>query len=331
MEAGSRQCEAVKIIGLSERTFERWKAVPTVPDGRLTAERTPANRLTDDEKKTILKIANSPEYKDLPPCQIVPRLADEGRYVASESSFYRVLKTVDQMQHRTRSKPRVHKAPNELKATRPNQVWTWDITYLKSCVKGVYFYLYMHVDIFSRKIVGWAVHDAENTEYAAELFSKLCINEKVNPQSLHLHSDNGSPMKGSTMLATLQMLGVVPSFSRPSVSNDNPFSEALFKTLKYHQSYPEGAFDSIDDARLWVETFVAWYNNEHLHSSIGFVTPNQRNSGADIDILSKRKKLYEKAKRKNPLRWSRNTRTWQRENDVVLNPKPHQDGIKRSA
>jgi len=195
----------------------------------------------------------------------------------------------------------------------------WDIRYLKSVVRGEYFYLYLQVDTFSRKIVGWSVHERESEVYAAELFKRLCTEDGVNPLSLRLHSDNGSPMKGSTMLATLQSLGVVPSFSRPSVSNDNSYSEALFKTLKYHHRYPERPFETLKSAHGWVGEFVRWYNNEHLHSGIGFVAPADRHAGRDEEVLRGRRTVYAAAKRRTPRRWSGEAREWKREDIVTLN------------
>ena len=176
------------------------------------------------------------------------------------------------------------------------------------------------VDIYSRKIVGWQVHSEELSVLAADLITDICSREGIGKQQVTLHSDNGSPMKGATMLATLQELGVIPSLSRPSVSNDNPYSESLFRTLKYRPEYPEQRFEDLSTARLWVNGFVDWYNNEHLHSSIKFVTPVQRHTGEDVAILKNRKKVYQEAKKKHPERWSGDTRNWDNIEEVNLNP-----------
>lgn len=280
---------------------------------------TPANKLTDDERQRILDIANSPEFRDKSPAQIVPLLADKRDYVASESSFYRVLKAAGLHAHRGRSKPPTRKKPNELVATRPNQVYSWDITYLKSSVAGMFFYLYFFMDVYSRKIVGYAVHDEQSSEFASDLINDICAAERINRDQLSLHSDNGSPMKGATMLATLQRLGVMPSFSRPSVSNDNPYSEALFKTAKYCPQYPTKPFESKQEAFAWVSEFVHWYNEEHLHSGIRFVTPASRHRGEDVEILANRHRVYEDAKRQRPERWSGSTRNWKHIGEVLLN------------
>lgn len=276
--------------------------------------------MTEKERKEILEIANSPEYASKPPSQIVPDLADKGFYIASESSFYRILKEEKQLAHRGKAKAPSKRRPKEMEANGPNQVWSWDITYLATTVKGLYFYLYLFMDVFSRKIVGWEVYECESAEYAAKVFRKAWLREGVAGKPLILHSDNGSPMKGATMIGMLQKLGVTRSLSRPSVSNDNAYSEALFKTMKYNRLFPDNHFDSLDEARKWVNAFQNWYNEEHRHSSIKFVTPGQRHRGEDILILEKRKDLYQAAKTQLPARWSRNCRNWQHIETVFLNP-----------
>jgi transposase InsO family protein len=273
----------------------------------------------------VLETVNSPEYRDLSPKQIVPRLADAGTYLASESTVYRLLRECGLHAHRERSRPPTHSRPREHEADGANQVWSWDITYLPSAVRGQFFYLYMVEDVWSRKVVGWEVHREESMDLAARLFSRICAELGIDPRGLVLHADNGGPMKGSTMLATLQRLSVVASFSRPHVSDDNPYSEALFRTLKYRPEYPRGPFATLEAARAWVEGFVAWYNTEHLHSAIRFVTPDDRHYGREDAILSHRKLVYERARRKNPHRWSGATRDWNPIETVVLNPTRHLD------
>jgi transposase InsO family protein len=290
-------------------------------DGRLTAKHDPANKLTELERQQMIKIANDPEYADLSPSKIVPMLADEGRYIASESSFYRVLKAAKQLSHRHRSKPaRQIKKPRALTATAPNQLYSWDISYLPTAVRGLFFYLYLVMDIYSRKVVGWQVYEVESSALAADLMTDICQRERVAPSHVILHSDNGSPMKGASLLATLQGLGVIPSYSRPSVSNDNPYSESLFRTLKYRPEYPEHGFADLQDARTWVTGFVDWYNTQHLHSAIKLVTPQQRHSGEDKATLVNRKNVYQQAKAKNPIRWSGEIRNWDPITEVHLNP-----------
>lgn len=320
VESGARRAKACEMLGISLRTLQRWSKPDNVHDGRIDARHEPANKLGEEEREEIVRIANSPGYCGLPPCRIVPLLADSGRYIASESSFYRVLREHGQMTHRYRSKPRSKKKPRELVATRPNQVYSWDITWIPSRISGMYFYLYMVMDIYSRKIVGWQVYEKESSALAADLMTDICQREGVAPDQVTLHSDNGGAMRGEVMLVTLQRLGVVPSFSRSGVSSDNPYSESLFKTMKYVPHYPEKGFEDIIEARRWVEKFVAWYNTEHLHSAIKFVTPKQSHEGMDKEILLRRARVYEQAKEKNPIRWSGKTRDWSEITEVFLNP-----------
>jgi transposase InsO family protein len=327
LASGARQPQACEIIGISNRTLQRWQQDDT-HDGRIDAKHAPANKLTAMERQRIIQTANKPEYADLPPGKIVPKLADKGLYIASESTFYRVLKEAKQLQHRLKSKPDQQiKKPRSLTATGPNQIFTWDITYLPTQVKGIFLYLYLVMDIYSRKIVGWQVHEEESSTLASSLMTDICQREGIMPDQVTLHSDNGSPMKGATMLATLQELGVMPSFSRPSVSNDNPYSESLFRTLKYRPEYPEKPFSNLLSARGWVQGFVDWYNFEHLHSAIQFVTPAQRHTGEDIVILEKRKHVYEQAKLKKPERWSGEIRNWKPVAEVYLNPEKQELGL----
>jgi transposase InsO family protein len=233
--------------------------------------------------------------------------------------MYRILRQEDLLTHRERSHPAVHNKPKGYVATGPNQVWSWDITYLCSSVRGQFYYLYLLEDIWSRKIMAAKVHTEESAAHAASLVETACIRHGVDPKGLVLHSDNGGPMKGSTMLATLQKLGVVPSFSRPRVSDDNPFSEALFRTLKYRPEYPNQPFDSLEEAQTWVEDFVDWYNREHKHSAIRFVTPEERHDGRELKILDHRAKVYAAARKANPNRWSGSTRNWTPIAEVNLN------------
>lgn len=319
-KAGARKVKACELLGITLRTYERWQLADGLEDKRQHAQRCSSNKLTPEESAEIIRISNTSEYCDFPPCKIVPMLADKNIYLASESSFYRILKAENMLSHRGRSKPRTHYKPKALVAIGPNQVWSWDITYLKTDVKGLYYFLYMIVDIFSRKIVGWTIQSEENSEHAAALMQQTCLDEGICENQVALHSDNGTPMKGATMLATLEKLGVIASFSRPSVSNDNPYSEALFKTLKYNAVYPSCGFKTIDDARLWVEGFVNWYNLEHLHSALKFVTPNQRHLGLDTEILENRKRVYQAAKTLKPERWSRGIRNWDLPEKIILNP-----------
>ena len=322
VHGGARLARACAVLGFSERTFQRWQlGAADSTDGRTLRHEAPAHKLSVLERATLLGVANSAEFGHLPPSQIVPRLADQQRYIASESTFYRVLRAENQLAHRRPERvARKRTKPRAACATQPNQLFTWDITYLPTTVHGLYFYLYLFLDVFSRKIVAWQIYAEESSANASEVMRDLCRREQITHGQLVLHSDNGSSMKGATMLATLQALGVMASLSRPAVSNDNPYSESLFKTLKYRAAYPLNPFLDIAASRAWATTLVQWYNHEHRHSAIRFVTPAQRHANLDQAILAQRSALYEIARAKNPLRWKRSTRNWQRIDIVHLNP-----------
>lgn len=317
VENGSRHAIACDDAGIDVKTFKRWKI--SIEDKRKGSHLAPANKLTDKEIEEVVRVSTSAEYVDLAPTQIVPLLADKGVYLASESSFYKILNERELLKHRGKSKKKSGNRPAPLVALGPNEIYSWDITYLRSDVAGKFYYLYMFMDIYSRKIVGHEVYEVESMELSSQLIERICECEGVKRDQLVLHSDNGGAMKGATMLATLQKLGVVPSFSRPRVSDDNPFSEALFKTLKYCPAFPAKPFASIEEANAWVEKFVSWYNNIHLHSGIKFVTPASRHAMKDGVILENRKRVYEEARNKNPNRWSGKTRNWDKIEKVYLN------------
>ena len=317
--AGARRQAACRTIGLSARTLERWRSGKS-EDQRHQPKASPANKLTEQERTVALKLLTEPRFRDLSPNQIVPLLADEQRYVASEATLYRILREAGLLRHRGRARAPSRRPPRAHVATGPNQVWSWDITYLKSPVRGVFFYLYMIIDVWSRKVVGWAIHDVESADLAARLFERTRLDAGIDPRGLVLHADNGGPMKGSTMVATLERLGVLMSFSRPHVSDDNPYSEALFRTLKYRPAYPTKPFVDVTSAQAWVTAFVRWYNTEHLHSGIRFVTPVDRHEGRDAAILARRRQVYEAARERHKTRWSGPTRNWRAVGAVHLNP-----------
>ncbi len=319
--SGAGRAASCEVLAVSLRTLERWEKAPDQGDQRRGPDTVCAHALSAAEQQAIVAVCNTSAYRDLSPWQIVAQLADQGCYLGSQSSFYRVLKQNDQLSHRQNSKPHVHHRPKDLTARNPNEVWSWDITYLNSPIRGAYYYLYLVEDIFSRMIVGWAVQEQQSAEHSAQLIDWACQEHGIARGQLTLHADNGAPVKGATLLATLERLGVAPSFSRPRVSDDNPYSESLFKTLKYRPSYPDSAFSGIEQAREWVSRFVKWYNTEHLHSAIRFVTPRSRHLGLDKAILQKRSAVYEQAKHKHPRRWSGSTRNWSPIAEVYLNPK----------
>lgn len=338
VRSGARRSRCAALLGLSTRTLERWRSGET-EDAR-TAPRgiprsSPPNKLTAEERAAVLHTVNSAPLRDLSPNQIVPRLADEGLYLASESTIYRILREEGQLSHRGRSKPPARKggaASRSHLATGPGQVWSWDITYLRTPVRGLFYYLYLIMDVWSRKIVGARVYEVESAECSAGLFTEACRAECMDPSGIVLHADNGGPMKGATMVATLERLGVLASFSRPGVSNDNPFSESLFRTLKYRPEYPSKPFADLEAARSWVVGFVRWYNTQHLHSAIRFITPEDRHAGRESAILAARQVVYEGARTEKPERWSGAVRNWDPITEVHLNPEtPATQQEKRAA
>lgn len=327
VESGAKLFNACKELGITERTYYRWmkqlKTIGTIEDLRPTAKRPdPANKLTTEERNEIIDTVNKPKFASMPPCEIVPALADQGEYIASESTFYRVLKEQKMQNHRGRSEEPKKRPISTHVAVAPNQIWMWDITYLNGPIKGKFYYLYLISDLYSRDIVGWEVWEEESAEHASELIRRTALSQRVlSTDPLVLHSDNGSPMKGATMLATLYQLGITPSNSRPRVSNDNPYAESLFKTLKFRPNYQPKGFRSLDDARLWCANFVNWYRYEHHHSGINFLTPAQRHNGEGELIMDNRRKVYEAAKAAHPERWNgRSIRNWTLPTEVFLNP-----------
>ncbi|EYF05457.1 IS3 family transposase [Chondromyces apiculatus] len=319
---GARLGAACHLLELSARTIQRWRT-PDLRGDRRAARRTPpANRLSEDERRQVLALVTSDDYRGLSPRQIVPRLADKGVYLASESTIYRLLRRTRRSAGHAgcagagleRQAPCV----SGILALGPNQVWSWDISYMKGPAREGLLYLYMVVDVWSRRIMGWQVSTAESMELASAFIRRACEEAGVAPRGLVLHSDNGGPMKGSTMLATLRDLGIVPSFSRPRVCDDNPFSEALFRTLKRQPMYPGKAFRSLAEARAWVADFVDWYNREHLHGGIQFVTPDQRHHGREVPLLAHRQRVYDRARQEHPGRWARSTRRWAPAGPVLL-------------
>ena len=307
-------------VELSVRTWQRWQKSPE--DRRATAIRpAPANRLSVEEEQQIRAVCHQPEYASLPPSQIVPRLADKGVYLASESTFYRVLRRHGEVHHRGRRlRPNRVKPPTTFTASGPCQVWTWDITWMPSVVRGRWYYLYLVEDVFSRKITGAEVHETESGELAAALMQRTVLREHCYRQPLVLHADNGAAMKSQTLQVKLTELNISPSHSRPRVSNDNAYVESLFRTLKYVPQWPSSGFKTLEEARAWVDKFTRWYNEEHRHSGIGYVTPLQRHTGEDKMLLAQRDKVYQAARANNPTRWSGPTRNWEWQGSTMLNP-----------
>lgn len=316
---GARLTHACVVLGLTPRTLQRWRQVPF--DRRPHTPRPlPPNALSETERAHVLAVVNAPEHASLTPHQIVPKLADEGVFLCSEATIYRVLRAAGQQAHRGRCKAPQRRPPTTHRATAPNQLWCWDITWIPSTVKGRYFYWYMVKDVHSRYLVANEVHAHESAEHASELMRQACLRQHTAGKPLVLHSDNGGAMKGATMLHALYDLGIDASFSRPRVSNDNAYAEALFRTAKYCPLWPDRPFDTLEEARQWVHRFVHWYNTEHRHSALRYVTPHQRHHGQAQELLRQREHLYTAAREQHPQRWSGSTRNWQLSDTVYLNP-----------
>jgi len=327
--AGARLERACEVAGIDARTLQRWKVQASsdgaiAADGRPQAQRpTPRHALSEAERAALLAVANEPRFACVPPARIVPMLADEGVYLASESSMARVLKAAGQNARRGRAKaPRASKPPTTHIATGPGQVWCWDMTYLPTRVAGQWFYLYLILDLYSRKVIGAEVHAADHSDHAVHLVRRTALAEGIAAQPCKpvLHGDNGATLKATTVLAMLHWLGVRPSYSRPRVSDDNAYAESLFRTAKYRPEFPTQGFATLEQARDWANGFVHWYNVEHRHSGIGYVSPEQRHAGQDKAILAAREALYRQARQSNPARWSGDTRNWSHVGVVTLNP-----------
>jgi len=320
--AGARLVEAVKVLGLSVRTIKRWRKEGVGEDRREGPRSAPANAFSEAEVALALTTLSAACYRDLAPDVVAAKLADKGDYIGSSSTMYRILRRFGLNKHRGRARARKVRKPPHLVATKPNQVWSWDITYLPTQVRGRYLYLYVIEDVFSRKVVGYCVSERESAEVARALFARVLGENAGVAPTLTVHSDNGGPMKHADFSTFLESHGVARSYSRPSVSDDNPFSESLFRTVKYSPSWP-GSFASLSAAEAWVANWVAWYNDEHLHSGIGYVTPSSRHTGADLELLAKRRLVSERARRANPSRWSGKSRSWKRPGAVRLGRPDH--------
>lgn len=304
--SGARYSKACEVLKISAKTFQRWRSdgVKTLDKRKEALRSKPSFALSDEEEQEILNICHTKEFSSLPPGQIVPALADMGIYLGSESTFYRVLKKHNENRRRGRAKKPTKRNAPQLRASASNEIWATDITWLPGPIVGMFFYLHAIIDVYSRKIVGYEVYESESSENLTNVLSRTIAKLKgIKPQIFH--SDNGSPMKGQTLMEFLYSLKISKTFSRPRVSNDNAHIESFFRTLKYFPAYPIQGFKNITEARIWVKEFMAIYNDIHLHSQINHVTPSQKYLGLDIEILKNRENVYQGAMANNPLRWSR--------------------------
>lgn len=318
VNSGARRKSACEVLEITLRTYRRWKKNPS-GDRRKGAAKSIPRKLTEQERMTIIDLCCNYENKDKTPYEVYFSLLEGDKcYLASISTIYRILRETNKLHHRGNYKPRrKHAGPPEVVATAPNQVWCWDITWLPTEVRGIYLYCYSIIDIWDKSIVGWEIHDYEDEQLARDLFQRLKAKYKL--QGIHLHSDNGNPMKGMTLLAFLYSMKVSVSRSRPKVSNDNPFIESFFKTMKYSVCYP-GKFKNREQARSWMADFIDWYNNEHRHSGISYITPNEMRTGKHSEIFAVRNEVIMAAYEDHPERWSRKPKQWENSHTVYLNP-----------
>jgi putative transposase len=293
---------AARAVGAARATIYRRRRPP--PRRPATTRPAPVNRLAPEEREAGLALLHAPEFLDLSPWTLYAHLLDQGRYVCSVSTFYRLLgehgevrERRDQLRHERHAVPRLH-------ATGPNQVWSWDITKLRGPRSGEVFHLYVVIDLFSRYVVAWMVAREESARLAVTLFEEAASRHDVVPGTLTVHADRGSAMRSRPLNEKLVELGLGRSFSRPRVSNDNPFSEAQFKTLKYRPEFPD-RFGSLEDARAHLTTFFAWYNGEHRHSGIGFLTPADVHGGRADAVIRRRQEVLAQAVATYPERFSR--------------------------
>lgn len=275
------------------------------PPGARPATRrpTPPNALSAEERTAVVDALRSPRFVDLAPAQVFYVLLDEGTYLASISTMYRLLRALDEVHERRRQATHPPRVRPELVATGPNVVWSWDITKLKGPRRGEYFSLYVVLDIFSRCVVAWCVAPSESGELASELIADAVARHEIAPGTLTVHADRGSSMTSSPVAELLAFLGIGRTHSRPHVSNDNPYSEAQFKTLKYCPAFPE-RFGSIEDARAFCATFFRYYNGEHRHSGIAFHTPASVHDGTAAQIREQRAAVLAAAFAANPMRFA---------------------------
>lgn len=293
----SAACES---LGVPRSSFYRARQPKSEPKPRPTPERA----LTPEEKEQVRQTLNSERFQDSAPRQVYATLLDDGKYLCSWSTMYRILnehqevrERRDQLRHPNYTKP-------ELLATGPNQLWSWDITKLKGPAKWTYYYLYTILDVFSRYVPGWLIAECESATLAKQLIAESCTKQGIEPDQLTLHADRGSSMRSKTVAHLLADLGVTKTHSRPYVSNDNPYSESQFKTMKYRPDFPE-RFGSIQDARAWARPFFHWYNHEHHHSGLGLLTPVTVHYGQAQAVIEQRRKVLLAAYAAHPERFVR--------------------------
>lgn len=293
-------CEA---LGVSRATaYRAWhrEAFPLEPKPRPK----PARALSDDERREVLDVLHEQRFRDQPPAEVFASLLDEERFLCSERTMYRILEAEDELKERRNQLTHPAYIKPELLAECPNEVWSWDITKLRGPVKWTYYHLYAILDIFSRYVVGWMVAPRESATLAKQLIAETCRKQAITGEQLTLHADRGSSMRSKAVAMLLSDLGVTKTHSRPHVSNDNPFSESQFKTLKYRPEFP-ARFGSIQDARAFCVDFFQWYNAEHHHSALGLLTPEDVHYGRGPEIIAARQHVLDAAYAQHPERFVR--------------------------
>jgi putative transposase len=293
--------QACAALAVSRASFYRWQ--DRVEDGpRKHLRSVPPLALSSEEEAAVLAILHDARFVDQPPQEIYSTLLDEGTYLCSVRTMYRILEKHEEVKERRNQLTHPHYQKPELLANVSNQLWSWDITKLKGPAKWTYYYLYVIIDVFSRYVVGWMVAHRELSSLAQKLIEQTCEKQHIQPGQLTIHADRGPSMKSKPVAFLMADMGITKSHSRPYVSNDNPYSESQFKTLKYRPDFPE-RFGAIIDARLFCQTFFRWYNNEHYHSGIGFQTPENVHYGRTEQIIKERQVVLNAAYEKHPKRF----------------------------
>lgn len=294
--------QACRVLGVPRSRVYRYRTAHGDMEKPVSRPRPHPRALSQTEKIEVRQILNSERFQDQAPRAVYARLLDEGKYLCHWRTMYRILDEYQEVRERRNQLRHPNYQKPELLATGPNQVWSWDITKLLGPVKWTYFYLYVILDIFSRYVVGWMIAPQESAALARELVQQTCEKQEIQKDELILHSDRGAPMVAKSLALLLGDLGVTKTHSRPHVSDDNPFSEAQFKTMKYRPDYPQ-RFGSQADARLWARYFFQWYNNEHYHSGIGLLTPADVHYGQATQKILEREQVLRLAYQKHPHRF----------------------------
>ena len=307
IEAGVSQRQACRSISTSRATWCRWrkKAASPAATFQLVRSGVQAHALSASERAEVLALCNSARFCNSAPRAIVATLLDEGRYLASALTFYRILGAEDQLHERRAIATHPARVKPELLATTPNELWSWDITKLPGPAKWTWFNLYLVLDVFSRFVVAWEVAARESAAIAKALFNEAAHEQGIQPGQLHVHADGGPPMKAKSLALLFTDLGISKSHSRPHVSNDNPFSEAHFKTLKYRPEFPE-FFPSVEAARAFMPQLVSWYNYQHAHSGLAFLTPADVHLGRAQAVLARRNAVLQQVWKEHPRRFPPN-------------------------